>query len=194
MEVCPYSYFRWCGYFRGPWVSFVTTVEFSVRVTKITSSIGVSWTHSLPFCSWLIFNSMNYGHIIKGSKPGNFEKHNSLKLSFTNIWGFRSNFPGIKLSWQSCSMWEKLGWLNWFWQFLCEGLSSFNSKTFYYTYAWSCSLCKRKASFSTGLISRKLWGSLLMFSITFTSLTVLLLFPLLITFFVAMHGFWFYFI
>ena len=49
MEVRPYSYFRWCGYFWGPWVSFVTTDEFSVRVTKITSRIGVSWTHSLHF-------------------------------------------------------------------------------------------------------------------------------------------------
>ena len=24
-KVCTYSYFRWCGYFWGPWVSFVTT-------------------------------------------------------------------------------------------------------------------------------------------------------------------------
>ena len=28
----------------------------------------------------------------KGSKPGNFEPHNSLKLSFTNIRGLHSNF------------------------------------------------------------------------------------------------------
>ena len=42
MEVRPYSYFRLCGYFWGPWVSFVTTDEFSVRITKITSRIGVS--------------------------------------------------------------------------------------------------------------------------------------------------------
>ena len=49
MEMRPYSYFRWCGYFWGPWVSFVTADEFSVRVTNITSRIGVSWTHSLPF-------------------------------------------------------------------------------------------------------------------------------------------------
>ena len=28
--------------FGGPWVLFVTTDEFSVRVTKITSRIGVS--------------------------------------------------------------------------------------------------------------------------------------------------------
>ena len=30
------------GYFRGPWVSFATTDEFSMRVTKITSLVGVS--------------------------------------------------------------------------------------------------------------------------------------------------------
>ena len=42
MEVCPYSYFRWCRYFRGPWASFATTDEFLVRVTKITSLVGVS--------------------------------------------------------------------------------------------------------------------------------------------------------
>ena len=42
MEVRPYNYFRWSGYFQGPWVSFVTTDEFSVRVSKITSRIGVS--------------------------------------------------------------------------------------------------------------------------------------------------------
>ena len=28
----------------------------------------------------------------KGYKPDNFESHNSLKLSFTNIWGLHSNF------------------------------------------------------------------------------------------------------
>ena len=30
--------------------------------------------------------------ISKGCKPDNFESHNSLKLSFTNIRGLRSNF------------------------------------------------------------------------------------------------------
>ena len=33
------------------------------------------------------------------------------------------NLPWIKFSWQSCSMWDKLEWLNWFWQFLFKGLS-----------------------------------------------------------------------
>ena len=54
MEVHLYSYFRWYGYFWSPWVSFVTADEFSVRVTKITSTIGVSWVHSLPFYFWPI--------------------------------------------------------------------------------------------------------------------------------------------
>ena len=34
---------------------------------------------------------MNYGYIIKACKPDDFESHNSLKLSFTNIRGLRSN-------------------------------------------------------------------------------------------------------
>ena len=42
---------------------------------------------------------------------------NSLELSFTNIWDLCSNFadcefPWIKLSWHSCSMWDKRRWLN----------------------------------------------------------------------------------
>ena len=40
IEVHPCSYFWWCRRFWGPWVSFVTTDEFSMRVTKITSKIG----------------------------------------------------------------------------------------------------------------------------------------------------------
>ena len=69
--VCPYSNFWWCRYFQGPWVLFVMTDEFSVRVTKRFLMfwwwIDVFWTHSLPFCFLFLtnFNSMNYGHIIK---------------------------------------------------------------------------------------------------------------------------------
>ena len=39
MEVRPYSYSWWCGYFWGPCVSFVMTDEFSVRVIKITQGL-----------------------------------------------------------------------------------------------------------------------------------------------------------
>ena len=51
---------------------------------------------------------------------------------------------------------DNLGWLNWFWQFLCEGLSFFNLKGFYYSCTWPCSFCEGRTSFCTGLISRKL--------------------------------------
>ena len=115
-------------------------------------------------------------------------------LSFTNIWGLLCwlwIFPRIKFSWHSCYMWEKPGW---FWQFHYEGLFSFNLKWFYYSYiVWSRRLLEERTSFCTGLISRKLCGFLLMFSAGFTSLSLLLLFPLLITFFVFMHCFWFQF-
>ena len=77
----------------------------------------------------------------------------------------------LEPSWHSCSM-CKLGWLSWFRQFLCEGLSSFNPKRFCYSYAWSCSLCERRTSFCMGLISRKLCRFLFVFSTGFTSLSV----------------------
>ena len=91
-------------------------------------------------------------------------------------------------------VWDKLEWLNWFWQFLCEGLSSFNSKGFYYSYAWSCSLCEGRTFYCMGLISRKLCRFLFMFSTGFMSFSVLILFPLPIILFIFMHSFWFYFI
>ena len=100
-----------------------------------------------------------------------------------------------KLAWPSCSMWDKLGWFNWFWQFLCVGISSFNPKEFYCSYAFYCSLCEGgRTSFCTGHISRKLCRFVLMFLTGFTSYTVLHLFPVLITFFIFKHDFRFYFI
>ena len=113
----------------------------------------------------------------KGCKPHNLEPHKSPNLSFTNILGHHFQFcwmwifPWIRLSWHSCSMWDKLGWLNWFWQCLCEGLSSFNTKGFYYSYTWSCILHERRTSFCTGLISWKLCRFILTFLTGFTSLT-----------------------
>ena len=128
--------------------------------------------------------------LLKGCKPDNFESHNSLKLSFTNNRGLRSNLVHCESFFESNSpdilaLGETnfLGWLSWFWHFLCDGLSSFNPKGFYYSYAWSCSLRERRAFFCKGLISRKFCGFLRMFSTGFTSLSVLLLFPL------SMHRF-----
>ena len=47
---------------------------------------------------------MNYGHIIKGCKPDNFESQNSLKLIFTNIWSLRLNFVGCESFLESNSL------------------------------------------------------------------------------------------
>ena len=40
MEVRPYSYFWWCQYLWGPWVSFLTTDELSVGVTKVQGLVS----------------------------------------------------------------------------------------------------------------------------------------------------------
>ena len=82
MEVRPYSYFWWCGYFWGPWVSFVMADEFLVRVTKITSRIGASWTHSLPVCFLPFLTQWIMVILSTGCKPDSFESHDFLKLNF----------------------------------------------------------------------------------------------------------------
>ena len=59
--------------------------------------------HKNYFKDWCVMNSqptflfLTYLNLImailsKACKPDNFESHDSLKLSFTNIWGLRSNF------------------------------------------------------------------------------------------------------
>ena len=84
-------------------------------------------------------------------------------------------------------MWGKLGGLNWFLQFLCGGLSFFNLILLFISmvlqFMWE------KDFFCAGLISKTL-QILTMFSTGFTSLRVLLLFPLSVTFFIFIHGFW----
>ena len=74
IEVCHFNFFGGCGYFWGSWVSFVTTDEFSVRVTKISSRV------------WIMVI------LSKGCKTNHFEWHSPLKLRFTNIRALRSNF------------------------------------------------------------------------------------------------------
>ena len=131
----------------------------------------------------------------KACKPDSFESHNSLNLSFTNIRGLRTNFADCESFLESNSsdilaLYETI---------LDDSIDSGNFSVRGYlplirkdsstNIAWSRSLCEGRSSFCTGLISRKLCFFLLMFSTCFTSLSVLLLLPLSITFFVIMHGF-----
>ena len=97
--------------FRVPNVSFVKRDGFSVRVTKITSIICVSWTHRLPFWFWSIFNSMKWPYQ-NGTKQVNLN-HVILwivalpirsLLEFCWTWIFLS----IKLSWHQCYMQDNL--------------------------------------------------------------------------------------
>ena len=135
----------------------------------------------------------------KACKPDNFESYNSLKLTFTNIWGLCSNFVDCESFLESNSP-DILA--------LCETnlVDSIDSSNFsvtgYLPLIQKVSsnhihgltvYVKEGASFCMGLISRKLWR-FFMFSTSFTSLIVLLLLPLLITFYSFVHGFLFYFI
>ena len=82
--------------------------ESTLRVTKIISRIGVTWTHTLPFRFLPLFDSVEwYDHVNQITL-----NHNSLKLSFIHV-------RGIKLPRHCCSMWSKRGWLSWSKRFLC---------------------------------------------------------------------------
>ena len=131
----------------------------------------------------------------KACKPDNFESHNSLKLSFTNIRGLRSNFVDCESFLESNSP-DILA--------LCEtnlydSIDSGNFSVRCYlplirkdsgTHMHGLAVyVKRRTSFCTEFISGKLCRFLFMFLTGFTSLSVLLLFPLSITFFSFVHGF-----
>ena len=136
----------------------------------------------------------------KACKLDKFEWHNSLKLSFTNIQGLCSNFVDCESFLESNSP-DILA--------LCETNldDSINSGNF--SVRGYLPLIRKDSSthmhgltvyvkeglpFGMGSISRKPCRFLFMFSTGFTSPHVLLLFPLLITFFSVVHGFQFYFI
>ena len=70
-----------------PGCHWLQQINFPVSVTKITSMISVSWTHSLLFWPLPLF-PLNEMAISKLHTADTFESHISLKLSFTNIQGF----------------------------------------------------------------------------------------------------------
>ena len=107
----------------------------------------------------------------KGCKTSNFEPHNSLKLSFTNIWGLHSDFvegesPNIHAL-RETNLDDLIDSDNF--SVRCY-LSLICKDSIYYLYAWSLSLKEgRRTSFCMG--HRKLCRFSL-FSISFTSLSV----------------------
>ena len=102
----------------------------------------------------------------KGCKRDNSEPHNSLKLSFTNIRTLCSNFVECESFFESnppnilaqceTNLDDSVDSGN-----FGDGLPSLNPKIFYQSYVWSCSLNERRTSVSTGLISTKLCGFLI---------------------------------
>ena len=135
----------------------------------------------------------------KGCKPNNFEPHNYLKLSFTNIQGLCSIFVECEFFLESNSP-DILA--------LCEknlddSIDSGNySVKGYLPLIQKNSITnmhglvvyvKERLSFARNLSLENSLDSYL-FLTGFTSLRILLLFPLSIPFFIVMHGFSFYFI
>ena len=196
MEAFPYSYFRWYGYFLGPWVSIVMTDEFSSRITKITSRIGVMNSKSTLLFFDLFLTQWIIAILSKGCNPDNFELHNTLKLSFTNIWGLCSNFVECESFLESnYPVILALCETN-----LDESIDSGSSSVRGYlplirkdsiTHMHGLAIYLKEGLPFTRDLSLE---NVLMFSTGSASLSVLLLFPLSMTFFIFLQSFWFYFI
>ena len=160
-------------------------VFFSERPAQLTFSV-----FDLFLTQWIMVI------LSKRCKPVNFESHNFLNLSFTNCC-LHSNFVECQSFLESNSPDIFV---------LCEAnmddsidsgnfsVRGYFSLIFKYCTHIHCLACEGRTSFCTELMSRKRCEFLLTFSTGFTSLIVLLLFPLSINFFIFMHGFWFYFI
>ena len=139
--------------------------------------------------------------LLKACKPDNFESHNSLKLTFTNIWGLCSNFVDCESSLESNSP-DILD--------LCETNldDSIASDNFFVrgylpliqkdsiTHMHGLAVyVKEGLPFAQDLSLENSADSFLCFSLALLhSVSFLLFFLLSITFFVFVHGFWFYII
>ena len=130
----------------------------------------------------------------KGCKLDNFGSDNSLKLSFTNIQGFCLNFvyceTFLNQTLLTFLLYVRQTWMT---QLILAislrgylRLISMDSTTHMHGLAV---YVKERLPFAWNL-SLENSGFLLMFSANFSLLSVLLLFPLLITFFVLIHSFW----
>ena len=162
MKVCPYSYFRWCGYFQGPWVSFLTANEFSVRLNK---NYLKDWCLMNSQPTFLFFDPFLTQWIIAYQKDVNQITLNHTALENLALRIFET-FVRILLNVNLSLNQTLLTFLlcvrqNWMTQLILavslrKGVF-LNLKGFYYSYTWSCSLSLSWDSLSLmGLICRKL--------------------------------------
>ena len=185
MEMCPYSYFGWCGYFWGPGCHLLQQI-----LSEDHKNYFKDWCliHSQP--TFLFLTQWIMAILSKGCKPDNLESHNSQH----NIWGFCSYFVEYECFLESNSP-DILA--------LCETNldDSIDSDNFFVrgclsliqknsiTHMHSLAVHVKEGLPFTWDLSLGICRFLPMFSTGFTSFSVVLLFPLSISFFVSTHSF-----
>ena len=162
MQIISFSWFSLCFYINltnGFSSKRIQKTRVPVKTRKVTCLSSQWGSEKINYSrDWCLMNSqpvflfLTYfltqlitAILSKGCEPYNFEPCNSLKLSFTNIWGLRSNFVECDSFLESNSP-DILALCETNLDDSIERLSSFNLKRFYYSYAWSCSLCERRTS------------------------------------------------
>ena len=92
MEVCPYSYFGGVDISEVPECHLLRQMSSQWGLQKLVQGLVLHEftvylsVFNLFLTEWIMTILSNR------CKPDNFQPHNSLKISLTNIWGLRSNF------------------------------------------------------------------------------------------------------
>ena len=103
--MCSYSYFRWCENFSRSLdvICYDRWVLSGSHKKLLEGLVSHELTGYLSVIAYFYFNELWVYYVSKTCKPDNFELHNSLKLSFSNILVFRSNFVDCESFLQSKS-------------------------------------------------------------------------------------------
>lgn len=144
---CLWLFYGCKNIFSKPHIKLFCAATVKWREQKITWKIIVSFQST-----FLILPYILTGYNIESICSDDFASHNSRKPSFANIYSlcwfyWLWVFPWIEFSWYSFIIWDKNWKTGLILQFLCEGLSTYDSKGSCYSYAYSRSLFWRGTYF-----------------------------------------------
>ena len=128
MEVCPYSFFQWCRFRRSMGVmSSQWGSQNFFKDWHLMNSQPTIFFFDLFLTQWIM------AILSKRCKPDNFEPHNSLKRSFTNIRRLRSNLLNVNVSFNQTLLTFLLYMRQTWMTQLILAIFSFNPERFYYS-------------------------------------------------------------
>ena len=133
MKVCHYSYFRWGGYFRVSGCHLLRQMSSQWESQKLLQGLVSHELAAYLSVFNLFLTQWIMAILSKRCKPDNFEPHNSLKRSFTNIRRLRSNLLNVNVSFNQTLLTFLLYMRETWMTQLILAIFSFNPERFYYS-------------------------------------------------------------